>query len=155
MGRRSKVNYSKGTVFLVPLRRGGFARGVVARLNGKGGVFGYFFGPKLTAPEEATTRGLDPRQAIYITEFGDLSLINGEWIQLGQVENWNADEWPMPPLIRVDEFAGRAFLSYYDDRTFDCIREDEVSPTLVDQYPKDGTDGAGAVEIVLSKLLNK
>lgn len=155
MKRRSKVNYSKGTVFLVPLRGGGFARGVVARFDGKGLVFGYFFGPKLNSPEDATTRGLDPRLAVYITKFGDPSLRNGDWPQLGHVENWNDDEWPMPPLIRVDEFAGRAFLSHYDDRTFDCIDEEEVSPALVARYPYDGTDGDHAAEIRLSKLLNQ
>lgn len=155
MGRRSKVNYSQGTVFLVPLKGGGYARGVVARLDRKGLVFGYFFGPKLTSPEEATTRELHPRQALYITKFGDLSLINKEWDQLGQIENWNADEWPMPPLIRVDDFTGKATLAKYDDSTFECIDEEEVSSSLVKQYPRDGTDGAGAVEISLSKLLNK
>jgi len=155
MGRRTKVNYVQGTCFLVPLRGGGYARGVVARLNGKGLVFGYFFGPKLDSPKEATIRGLDPCKAAFVCEFGDLSLINEEWVQLGQVENWKTDDWPMPPLIRVDEFAGRAFLSHYDDRTFRCIEEEEVSPTLVDQYVHDGMWGAGAVEIRLTKLLNQ
>jgi hypothetical protein len=137
------------------LRDGGYARGVVARLNGKGLVFGYFFGPKLNSPDEASFRGLNPHQAVNVGKFGDLSLINREWIQLGQIENWNADEWPMPPLIRVNEITGRAFLSRYDDHTFRCVDEEEVSPTVVDEYPYDRTMGAGAIEIRLTKLLNR
>ncbi len=155
MGRRRKVNYAMGTVFLVPLRGGGFARGVIARFDGKGLVFGYFFGPKLDSLGEANTRGLDRRDAVLVGEFGDASLLNGDWPQVGRIENWNADDWPMPPLIRVDEFAGRAFLSHYDDRTFECIDEEEVSPTLVDQYPYDGTMGDHAAEIRLSVLLGR
>ncbi len=154
MGRRSKVNYSKGTVFLFPLKGGGYARGVVARMDGKGLVFGYFFGPKLQSPEEASPRGLAPSHAVLIGKFGDLSLINNEWSQLGLVEKWNPDEWPVPPLIRVDEFTGKGTLSYYDDNTFECIDQEEVSSSLLDQYPYDRTMGAGAVEIRLSMLLN-
>jgi hypothetical protein len=40
-----KLPYSEGSVFLVPLRKGGYARGVVARASPKGkGLLGYFFG---------------------------------------------------------------------------------------------------------------
>ena len=45
-----KLPYSEGSVFLVPLRNGGYARGVVARATGEGkGLFGYFFGPRLAS----------------------------------------------------------------------------------------------------------
>lgn len=153
MGRRSKPNYAQGTVFLVPLRGGGYARGVAARLDGSGGVFGYFFGPRLNSPGEGTTRGLDPHQAVALGQFGDLHLINNEWPQLGKIENWSANEWPMPPLIRVDEFDWKATLTHFDDRTFERIDRKAVSPTLLDQYPEDGSHGAGSVEIWLTKLL--
>ena len=41
-----KLPYSEGSVFLVPLTDGGYARGVVARSGPKGKVlFGYILGP--------------------------------------------------------------------------------------------------------------
>jgi len=43
-----KSIYDEGSVFLIPLRDGGFARGVVARIAPKRKVLlGYFFGPRL------------------------------------------------------------------------------------------------------------
>lgn len=154
MRRRMKVNYLAGSCFLVPLRNGGYARGVVARLNGKGLVFGYFFGPRLASPEDASACGLRPDQAVLIGKFGDLSLTSGAWKSLGLVEAWTPKEWPMPPLVRVDEATGQATLSFYDERTFECIKEEVAPSGSQDRYPYDRTMGAGAVEIRLSKLLS-
>lgn len=43
---RRKLNYGEGDWLAVPVRDGGLAVGVVARMDGKGGVVGYFFGPR-------------------------------------------------------------------------------------------------------------
>ena len=151
---KKRLNYQEGSCFLLPLRGGGFARGVVARMNGKGAVFGYFFGPKILDVAVADFEGLDPQSAVWRCDFGDLGLIRGEWIVFGKIPVWRREEWPMPPFIRVDEAANRAWLSFYDEKTFAFIREIEVDPSLVMQYPEDGTNGYGAVEIYLSKLLS-
>jgi len=60
----------------------------------------------------------------------------------------------MPPRIRVDEAVNRAWLSRYDEDTFELISEAEVDPSLINQYPYDRTMGYGAVEIRLTKLLS-
>lgn len=151
---KKKVNYAEGDCFAVPLRDSGFARGVVARMNGKGAIFGYFFGPRMAlACEGEDFSTLVPDNAILLRDFGDLGLLNGKWTILGKMPEWNRDEWPMPPLIRVDETEGRAWLSHYDDSSFECLMEEEVDPSLVSSYPQDGTSGYGAVEIRLTKLL--
>lgn len=153
MKPRRKISYDEGSCFVFPLEGGGFARGVVARMNGKGAVFGYFFGPRLTAIEEANLDGLDPNKAILRGDFGDLGLLKGEWKIYGRVSNWNRSEWPIPPLIRVDDIAKRAWLRYIDDVSFSSIREEEVDPVLVDRYPYDRVMGYVAVEIRMAKLL--
>ncbi len=118
MGRKRKLNYEEGSVFVFPLREGGFARGVVARMNGKGRVFGYFFGPKLASMGDATMDGLEPEKAIWLRDFGDPGFLKDEWKVLGKLPNWQREEWPMPPLSRIDERENRAWLAYYDDKTF-------------------------------------
>jgi hypothetical protein len=153
MGRRVKLNYSEGTCVLVPVEDGGYARGVIARYDGKGRVFGYFFGPKYAAMEQATMIGLYAKDAVLVGKFGDLGLINNEWSILGQLPGWRREDWPMPPLIRVDDDRRHAWLSFYDERTFKFIREEKVDPALVSQYPEDGLMGSEAVGIYLSKLL--
>ncbi len=44
-----KLPYKEGDWFAVPLRDGGFALGVVARMDGKGAVIAYLFGPRSEA----------------------------------------------------------------------------------------------------------
>lgn len=41
----------KGAVFLIPLRDFGYAIGVLARSDGDGQCFGYFFGPRVKSNE--------------------------------------------------------------------------------------------------------
>jgi len=96
----------------------------------------------------------DPGDAVMIIGFGDLGFLTGEWLVLDTLPNWDREKWLMPPLIRVDEHAGKAFLSTYDDRTFKCLREEKVPLSLVNQYPPDGSYGYVAVERCLTKLLD-
>jgi hypothetical protein len=153
MPRRRKATYQNGSCFAVPLRTGGFAVGLVARNNGKGIALGYFFGPRLSKVEEANLDELVPRDAIYVGKFGDLGLLNNEWPILGAVPQWNPRQWPLPPLVRVDEAANRAWISVYDEHSFSCLREQEVDPNTVSAFVADGTMGYGAVEVRLTKLL--
>jgi hypothetical protein len=60
-----KINYREGDWFAVPLRDGGYAVGLVARMDNRGGVLGYFFGPRrddVPSPSdvEASTLGGAP-----------------------------------------------------------------------------------------------
>jgi len=153
---KKKVPYKEGDVFMFPLRKGGFARGVVARMDGKGGIFGYFYGPKFNSIEDAKqVKDISPNNTIERRMFGDLGLLNGEWSVIGQIENWNRIDWPMPPLIRIDEHCGKAWLSEYDEKTFNCISEKQVDPGLKNKYPEDSLSGYGAIEIRIALLLDK
>ena len=98
--------YSEGSTFFIPLRNGGYARGVVARASPDGkGVMGYFFGPRLSSTGRVAWDDLDPANAILRIRFGDLGLINGEWPICGEIPNWNRSEWPMPDFVRRDPLA--------------------------------------------------
>lgn len=154
MPRRKKFTYQNGSYFAVPLRNGAFAVGVVARSNSSGIAFGYFFGPQLSAPHEAHPNELLPARAIYVGKFADLGIMSGEWPILGTVPGWIARDWPMPPLVRKDEAACRAWVSEYDDHSFLCLRETEVDPNGIAGFIADGTMGYGAMEIRLTKLLS-
>jgi len=151
---RRKINYKEGSCIAIPLREGGYARGIIARVDGKGGIFGYFFGPKFSSFEEIENcSGLKCQDAILSGRFGDPGLLNDEWKVIGEYTSWDKTDWPMPAFIRIDESENRAWLSYYDEYDFSFIKEDEVSPELKDKYPYDRDMGYGAVEIRLTKLL--
>ncbi len=149
-----KLSYSEGSVILVPLRKGGFARGVVVRVapNGKA-LLGYFFAPHLDSSDAALLDDLDPAKAVLRVRFGALGLLNGEWRVLGKVPNWNRTEWPMPDFVRRDP------LGVLKPR---LVRHSDVDPLRVEaEYiinddaglTTDSMYGYGAVEIELTKLL--
>jgi hypothetical protein len=151
-----KINYSEGDCFSIPLREGGFARGVVARMNEEGIVFGYFFGPKIEEFTGLYVDDLRPEQAILSGQFGDLGLLNEEWKVIGKVPDWSRGRWAMPSFLRFNEGVSTGFLSTYDEDSLKCINEKKIklSEINVRDFPKDSVMGYGFVEIKLTKLLS-
>jgi hypothetical protein len=150
-----QVNYTEGTCFFVPLREGGFARGVLARLDGQGRIFAYFFGPKL--PEaRGDFEGVRSQDAELAGLCGDLGLLKGDWPQVGRLKDWNRSHWPLPALYREDVSDRLAWLTYYDDKSLDFVREEpvEYKGSQYAKHPYDRLMGYGSVEIRLTKSLS-
>ncbi|WP_443042029.1 immunity 26/phosphotriesterase HocA family protein [Streptomyces sp. B21-079] len=143
-----KLPYSPGDIFAVPLRDHGYALGVAARADGKGIVLGYFFGPRLETPEVPSQGLLAPNTAIKICRFGDLGLIRGKWSIVGRVESWDPALWSVPNFCRNEEVR-----VVYDDSSLSMIREERLDPEECRLLPQDGLEGAGFVEIKLTRLL--
>jgi len=149
-----KLPYSEGSVFLVPLRNGGYACGVVARASSAGKVLlGYFFGPRLVSPNPVEVEDLDPTHAALKVRFGDLGLINGVWPIIGKIPHWDRTRWPMPLFVRKDPFKKRKPVQVrYSDT--DPRRVETENPIDDDaDMISDSMSGYGAVEIRLTKLL--
>jgi hypothetical protein len=107
-----KLPDSEGSVFLVPLRNGGYARGVVARASSAGKVLlGYFFGPRLLSPNPVEVEDLDPTHAVLKVRSGDLGLMNGAWPIIGKIPHWDRTRWLVPLFVRKDPFILRKSFS--------------------------------------------
>lgn len=145
--------YREGSAFLVPLRTGGYARGIVARCTAKGKVLlGCFFGPRLESPGDIMLDDFEPAHAILCVRFGDLGLLNGQWPIVGKLPDWDRSRWPMPDFVRRDDLSRKAWLVRYSDDDPSLIEEEH--PTGFDsKLERDSVYGYGAVEIVLTKLL--
>jgi hypothetical protein len=138
---------------MVPLRDSGYAVGVLSRASGDGHCFGYFFGPRVYSEAQIAIDALTPEGNVLAGKFGDLELLRGNWKTVGRIPDWDPKRWDIKPLARVDEEAGKAWLSIYDDN-FNCVEEREVSVAEAKKYPYDRMMGAGAVEIRLTKILD-
>jgi hypothetical protein len=140
---------------MVPLRKGGFSIGVVARCDKRGTILGYFFGPKRLRPpgQEEITR-LDPHSAVFIGLLGDLGFLKGEWKVHGSIQNWNRKKWPLPRFLRKHSLIDLTELITYSDETLQEIASTSTDAKNADRYPEDGLFGYGAVEIRLTKLLD-
>ncbi|PIT01756.1 hypothetical protein TSA1_13990 [Bradyrhizobium nitroreducens] len=150
-----KLPYEEGSVFAMPLPNGGFARGVVARMPRNGKVLlGYFFGPHLEARGEATLDDLHPDLAVARIRFGDLGLIEGRWLILGNIPSWNRADWPFPDFVRRDPISRKAWLvRYVNDDPLRSVSELLSNYEDLQLLDSDGLFGAGAAEARISKLL--
>lgn len=151
-----KVNYSEGTWFAVPLRNGGFGVGVVARATRAGGVIlVYLFGPRRkTVPSVSEVAALHPSSAAKVWRVGDLNLINGTWPIIGEARGWQRSLWAMPRFVRADELSRRAWSVQYADDDPNRVAFEEPIPFGKSDLDRDSVLGAGAAEIVLTKLLD-
>ena len=150
-----KLNYTEGTWFAVTLTDGGFGVGVVARATKKGPmILAYLFGPKHEAvPPLSEVVGLDPSAAVAVLRIGDLHLVDGTWPILGRSTTWQRERWPMPLFTRKPPFIKyELVIQYSDDDPSRTVSQTKV-PLGTSAHDADGSYGAGAVEIVLTRLL--
>jgi hypothetical protein len=151
---RKKLPYQEGDWFAVPLGDGSYAVGLVARMDRKGGVLGYFFGPRREQPPaKADIMHLTHADAVWISHFGDLGLLEGLWPIIGRVGPWNRADWPMPVFGAISVDGRYAWRAKYDENTLEIVSYNKVHPDKVRGLPEDGSSGAGSVEILLTKLL--
>lgn len=150
-----KHSCREGDWFAVPLRSGGFALGIAARVHAGGQLLGYFFGPSRSEqPTLADVEGLRPSDAVLVGMFGHLGIRNGTWPVLGTTPDWDRSQWPLPVFLRHEELNGRTLEVRYDDADPSrVIDETPVEPNSEAQGPEDGLMGAGFVEQRLTRLL--
>lgn len=148
--------YKEGTLFAVPLRRGGYAVGVVARTSTQGKILlAYLFGPaRQSVPPADDVKNLRPQDALRVARVGDLSLLDKTWPVIGQLPAWKREEWPMPPFVRRDDIAKKAWRVQYADNDANRVATEEpMNYPNVSEFERDAVLGAGAAEIVMTKML--
>lgn len=141
-----------GTVFLVPLRNGGYGIGVLVRADGKGRAFGSFFGPRIASSDEISNFDLQMKNAIFSCRFGDHGLYKKSWNVVGAVPDWNPEQWPMPKFSRQHDDASRYYVTEYDDN-LGVLSETIVPASEALNLPEDVQFGSGIIEIKLDNLL--
>lgn len=94
----------------MPLGRGGFAVGVIARANPKAALLEYFFGPLRSeeVPSLADVAQLKA-DAVLVRRFSHLGVVEGRWPLLGSTVGWDRRDWPTPVFVRYEELTGRSF----------------------------------------------
>src|SRR5262245_42361437 len=114
---KRKLPFQEGTWFGIPMQRGGYGVGRVARLSPKGDVrLGYFFGPKhQRLPKLTQVEALEPRDAVKVIQTSELGLLDGTWPIIGASPVWDREKWPIPPFIRRDPLSERAWRVIYAD----------------------------------------
>jgi hypothetical protein len=149
--------YREGTWFAVPLKSGGYGIGVVARMGPNGKIIlAYLFGPRRqTLPSPAELEQLRASDAIRRLRTGDLGLVNGSWLLLGNLPSWDRRNWPMPPFIRRAEQLKLAWRAAYSESDPGKLEREESVPFDTEGLESDSLYGYGATELLMTKLLTE
>lgn len=152
-----KVNYTEGTWFAVPLKKGNFAVGLVARATRKGPiVLAYMFGPKrATVPSLEELSSLSCDSALKVLRAGDLHLINGKWPVIGTSKSFERSSWPFPEFKRIEPIANREWIERYSEDDPGVLVAEREVPLGSSSLERNFLSGAGAVELKMSKLLEE
>ncbi|WP_035060102.1 immunity 26/phosphotriesterase HocA family protein [Andreprevotia chitinilytica] len=154
-----KMRIIEGLWFAVPLRDSGYAIGVISRVSPGRGVktgFGYFFGQRYKdVPSLSDIKGITPQDSIAMKMFSGLGFKNGTWLIIGVDDMWVRENWPMPAFARQDAVSGAFQKIRYDDHDpRKTLYESPCSRDEALKLPRDGLSGYGAVELVLTALIN-
>jgi hypothetical protein len=149
-----KQPYHEGSWFAVPLINGGYAAGLVARMSPQGKIMlAYLFGPKRAVmPTLADVQDLKAGDALKAIRTGDMALANGRWPVLGEAEQFERNDWPVPVFIRRSDALKRAWQATYADDPAKPEREVSV-PYETAGLETDSLFGYGSTELLLTKLL--
>jgi hypothetical protein len=128
--------------------------GLIVRASRNGVLLGYFFGPRRAeVPALDQLTALTPTDAVLVRRFGHMGLAQRKWPILGRLDGWDRREWPVPAFVRYEELSGRSFRVIYDDDDPNkLLREEQISPGVAEQGPKNGLMGAGFAEKALTSL---
>lgn len=150
--------YREGTWFAVPLRHGGYATGLVARMSPAGKIMlAYLFGPKRDAiPTLAAVSRLQAADALKALRTGDMALANGRWPVIGDTDpaQWQRSAWPVPLFIRRADALKRAWRATYSDNDPGKPEREESVPYDTEGLEADSLYGYGSIELLLTKLLD-
>ena len=146
--------YREGSWFAIPLRNGGYATGLVARLSPQGKVMlAYLFGPThWTLPTLADVQPLTASDALKVIRTGDIALANGRWPVIGNTIGFQRNDWPVPMFIRRADALKRAWQATYGDDPAKPEREVSV-PYDTEGLESDSLFGYGSAELLMTKLL--
>lgn len=154
---RKRLPYREGDWFAVPLSCGGYALGLVARMDDQGLVLAYFFQPRcdsLPSPDQvARTK---PEHGTVVAMVGAVGLIEGRWKVVGRLDPWDPTKWPVPVFGRYDDLTGRGWRVIYADPDIGIeLRREPTTAEEVRNLPEDGLWGYIFAEERLSRLLCK
>ena len=134
-----KYPYKEGDWFMLPLGNEGFVVGLVARKDKSGGLFSYFFSPRIyKEPKKEHLELLTPDDAIDMAIHGCQGFIHDKTCKvIGAKENFQRKDWPMPKFLREDSVDYRFSLITYDENTLEEIVELEktISIQKLSKYP--------------------
>lgn len=89
---------AEGNIYLLPLEAGGYAVGLIARIDKRQiSIMTYFF--KAILKEKLFSQALDvieKREILDVTVSGTQTLKSGDWPVIGTLSNFKREEWPVP-----------------------------------------------------------
>ncbi|MDR2145673.1 MAG: immunity 26/phosphotriesterase HocA family protein [Tannerella sp.] len=143
-----KKNDLVGKLFIVPLMNKGFTIGLVARQD-RNILLGYFFDIYFSQkPSIIENSMINKDNVCLICLFGILGLKNKEWTIIGDLPNWNKNEWIVPTFKQKDPLLECYYAINYNDELNEVSRM-KINTDDAQSLYNAGVHGSGIVESIL------
>jgi hypothetical protein len=121
LSRKSKRKLREGTFFGVPLMKGGYCLGIIARQN-KGIALGYFFNKIYSDVPSINIADAEKNKVILIAKFSGLEIEEGAWPIIETDTKFCREEWPIPVMKMEDPLRSKFYGVLYDETLLSDIR---------------------------------
>jgi hypothetical protein len=148
--------YAQGDLVAVPLPSGGYGPGLVGRILKAPILFGYFFRPRLANPPSLQNLGQLSRADLVLARmFGHQGLLDGTWLDLGQMPGWDRDLWPLPSFGLRQTVGRDAYfrVECEEKRPLSVRSQVPISKQEFDLLPEFGVSGHVWIQEKLDRLL--
>ena len=147
---------SEGEVFDLPLRRGGWCTGLIARASRDGVCVAYFYGPRREQPPAADELVMPPPgDAILIARFGVSAFASGTWKVRGTASNWDRDRWRPLEFVEMPPFGGARVVVYDDKDPNQVVAERRPQSGEAARLPDGDLHGYGIIRNHIDDLLDR
>jgi hypothetical protein len=149
MGRVANI---VGKLFMVPLENKGYALGLAVRQDSSI-ILGYFSKKYyLTIPQSIEECKIDKKNICLIAIFGILGIKNKEWTIIGNLPEFDINDWGIPEFAQKDDLLDCHFKIIYDDN-LEEIKRVKINETEAKKLFSAGVFGYGLIEAILSEKL--
>lgn len=151
--------YKEGDWLAIPLDKGGYALGIIARANSKSDyLLGYFFLIRFSSlPDQEVMAKLTSKDSAMISWFSDIGIKEDKWQVIPNHKPFSRKDWPVPIFGRPNLVEhGKGFLIEYDQEepiSSQPIRETACNSEQLTDLPIDRKSGHLALVKKLSHLL--
>lgn len=155
-----KIDYREGDCVAVPLGHGSYAIAIITRKDSGGRlgskiVYIYCFGPRLEKPRLSPCHlEMGPQQSIYQCRVGDLYIVQGRWLLLASLLNFDRASWPLPVFGQLPPGSTCGYAVIYGDDLAQPVERVPIDRQKAESMPQHALDGPGFVEARLTRLLS-
>lgn len=149
---KKKVKIMEGDIFILPLKNGKYAIGLVA-ISAKNCILAYYFNLMLDKESDFDMEIIQKERTILIQMVSTLGFSEESWKIIGKLDSFTDSVWTLPNFQQYSELSKCYYSTIHDSKLEEVSRHKIDEKEASKLYPS-GMAGYVYAENVLLKLLN-